>query len=281
MWKALLLIIWLMGGAASPVPAAGLERAVAVKGDPSQWITANDYPEAGLRAELEGAVTVHMFIGTDGILKDCKIEQSSGHDSLDGATCRLLTARARFEPALDARGQPIESDVRQRFVWRLPNGSDRLLQDDWIEWHYEIDAAGQAVNCVVIRTVKGETIEQGGCERGGYKDDGSFERLRKLVGTGQSVQQVWRRALDSANPVLIPDRKGWKRLLTQRGGFTYDREGVPRDCKMDLTRGPDVLITSMCETARGRGAPIKDVNGNPVDRPVRLDLAVFVRPSGG
>jgi protein TonB len=50
----------------------------------------------------------------------CEIIRSSGHKSLDDATCSILQRRARFTPARAADGQPIASTVvSPPIVWRL------------------------------------------------------------------------------------------------------------------------------------------------------------------
>lgn len=88
--------------------------------DADRWISADDYPSAALRAEAEGTVAVRYTVGTDGRVAACETVQSSGHLSLDQATCLLLATRGRFRPALDFDGRPVAHVLRQRIAWRLP-----------------------------------------------------------------------------------------------------------------------------------------------------------------
>lgn len=50
----------------------------------------------------------------------CTITESSGSSVLDAATCRLLTARAGFTPARDARGRTVEDTVEAAVRWLIP-----------------------------------------------------------------------------------------------------------------------------------------------------------------
>ncbi len=90
------------------------------RGNPASWITDRDYPEAARRAKVQGAAFVGMTIGINGKLSDCRILRSSGVPSLDQATCLILSERGRFQPGLDADGQPVESYQALNFDWRLP-----------------------------------------------------------------------------------------------------------------------------------------------------------------
>jgi protein TonB len=79
-----------------------------------------DYPPDALRAGLTGTVEVRYTIGPDGRVHDCAVAVSSGHPSLDAATCPLLQQRVRYEPARDARGNPTSASRTQRVRWELP-----------------------------------------------------------------------------------------------------------------------------------------------------------------
>ena len=83
--------------------------------------SADDYPAAALRNEEEGSVTYRMDIDKKGRIAACTVTSSSGSSSLDNATCRLVTARARFKPARNARGKKMSDVVYGRIVWRFPD----------------------------------------------------------------------------------------------------------------------------------------------------------------
>ena len=90
-------------------------------GNPGAWIGSDDYPAAALRAGDQGRVVVSVEIDTDGTPGSCIIETSSGHSSLDLATCQAITAHGDFLPALDSGGQPMRSRWTSPGVrWLLP-----------------------------------------------------------------------------------------------------------------------------------------------------------------
>ena len=80
---------------------------------------ADDYPPEARRLGLEGRVVFRATIGVDGRAKNCEIVQSSGHDILDDATCIKVIDTARFDPARDANGRPVEATFQNAFVWEL------------------------------------------------------------------------------------------------------------------------------------------------------------------
>ena len=63
-----------------------------------------DYPEAALRSGDFGIVSVLAEVDAEGKVSACHVTESSGSSSLDLATCRLFTLRARFTPATVMRG---------------------------------------------------------------------------------------------------------------------------------------------------------------------------------
>lgn len=107
----MLLLILAQITASAPIPLKGPEQGT---------ISSYDYPTQAYRHGWEGPVGVDLTVGTSGQVTHCSIIVSSGHDVLDQQTCALMIARARFKPALDQLGRPIEGHVQQRINWRLP-----------------------------------------------------------------------------------------------------------------------------------------------------------------
>lgn len=88
--------------------------------NPGEWVQTNDYPSEALVEEKEGVVGFTVGVDTFGRVKSCRITASSGTPSLDEATCRLVTLRARFATATDASGKPIEGTYTNRVRWVIP-----------------------------------------------------------------------------------------------------------------------------------------------------------------
>jgi len=69
----------------------------------------NEVPEEALRYGWSGVVKADLTITPEGRVSACTIVQSTGHKLLDDFTCKVLMMRARFTPAKDKDGKPIES----------------------------------------------------------------------------------------------------------------------------------------------------------------------------
>lgn len=98
-----------------PTPA----KPLAERGSLASLISTDDYPAAALRNEEQGTVAIRLDIGVDGAVTACTVTGSSGSQSLDSTTCRLLQQRARFSPARDARGRPVPDTYTQHIAWRI------------------------------------------------------------------------------------------------------------------------------------------------------------------
>lgn len=104
----------------SSAPAAISSRAVPLRSK-SSWVAADDYPDAALRGEQEGQVTVKLAIDRSGEVADCDVIRSSGSQTLDGTTCRIIQRRARYRPATDTVGRPVASFDQHTVRWSLPD----------------------------------------------------------------------------------------------------------------------------------------------------------------
>ena len=90
------------------------------RGKMQDLVTADDYPSASLRNNEEGVTRYRLDVGADGKVVACTVTGSSGHPALDDASCRLLTRRARFNPAKDSSGQAVGSVWSQSVRWQIP-----------------------------------------------------------------------------------------------------------------------------------------------------------------
>lgn len=104
----------------APPPAPSKASGASPRGNPGSWATPNDYPARALREERAGTTRFRVSIGPDGRVTDCQITGSSGHADLDEATCKNVTRRARFKPALDAAGNAIADSYSNAIRWEIP-----------------------------------------------------------------------------------------------------------------------------------------------------------------
>lgn len=108
---------------APPAPAPAppvINRAAAARGNPSEWITNDDYPPDALNSGAQGTSAISWDINAQGRVENCRVTSSSGNSSLDRAACSLITRRGRYTPAIDQSGQPMRSSSSRRVVWRSP-----------------------------------------------------------------------------------------------------------------------------------------------------------------
>jgi protein TonB len=103
-----------------PQPPQLTPKAAAPLGNPGGWVGEADYPGTELRAGHAGTTRFRLAIGVDGRVAGCEIIGSSGWPGLDEATCRLVSARARFRPASDGSGAPATGTFASAIRWVIP-----------------------------------------------------------------------------------------------------------------------------------------------------------------
>lgn len=103
-----------------PLPPSGLGRMAKPANKPGAWVTQDDYSPSDIRSERQGTARFTLGIGADGKVTSCTIIQSTGFDSLDAATCKFVSRRARFEAALDDSGGPIAGSYTGSIRWVIP-----------------------------------------------------------------------------------------------------------------------------------------------------------------
>ena len=90
------------------------------KNDPGAWLSNNDYRPVWIRKELTGLATFRLEIAANGRVTGCTVTGSTGHGELDAATCRLVSKRARFEPARGGNGEAVAGSYTGSVLWQLP-----------------------------------------------------------------------------------------------------------------------------------------------------------------
>ncbi len=91
------------------------------RNDPGGWVTTGDYRSSWIARELTGTARFELAIAPNGRVSSCRITRSTGHAVLDEATCRLITQRARFNPATDVTGKPVGGSYSSSIRWFLPD----------------------------------------------------------------------------------------------------------------------------------------------------------------
>ena len=87
---------------------------------PTALLRVEDYPREAIKRHEEGTVQARLRVSSEGRVIGCAIVRSAS-PSLDAATCRIITQRARFVPTKGGDGTPIESDfLAPPIRWVLP-----------------------------------------------------------------------------------------------------------------------------------------------------------------
>lgn len=130
-------------------------------GNPGGWITAEDYPPEAKRSNRQGRVVVALDISPAGAVTACRVETSSGTESLDAKTCAVLLERGRFNPATNKRGRPVAGQITLPIRWELldegeaPGAARMDLADASADLEAEIaiGADGRVVSCRMITQI--------------------------------------------------------------------------------------------------------------------------------
>ncbi|MGL5269393.1 MAG: energy transducer TonB [Selenomonadaceae bacterium] len=68
------------------------------------------YPENLHRRNIEGAVTVRIIVGADGLVENVEILQSSGYDEMDAAATEAVY-QYRYQPAVSSNGDEVRCAI--------------------------------------------------------------------------------------------------------------------------------------------------------------------------
>ena len=119
-WKAAIPVLGLAMGAAVFAHAAPAAQEATASGDTAavadfRSCKRPEYPAADLAAKHQGAVTLQFLIGTDGKVKESKVQKSSGYRELDRSAHEALQ-KCSFRPAVKD-GKPAEAWTAVQYVW--------------------------------------------------------------------------------------------------------------------------------------------------------------------
>lgn len=74
-------------------------------------ISDQNFSSDGIEELKRKATTVRLRVGSHGLIDACTVIQSSGNERFDHYACSLLRSRAGFEPARNARGEPVATEI--------------------------------------------------------------------------------------------------------------------------------------------------------------------------
>jgi TonB family protein len=86
-----------------------------------KYASRNDYPVSAVRSGATGEVHALVTVSPSGRASNCRVVRSSGHQGLDGMTCKIVTERARYVPAKALNGDATSAPAYLTFRWELPS----------------------------------------------------------------------------------------------------------------------------------------------------------------
>jgi protein TonB len=81
-------------------------------------LSSSDYLRLTAGRMAQGSAGLAIGVNTSGRVDSCRVEHSSGDAVIDSGLCPLVSARLRFDPARNARGQPIPYFTHYLATWR-------------------------------------------------------------------------------------------------------------------------------------------------------------------
>jgi TonB family protein len=150
---------------------------------PTPWYIDEDYPFHAFERKWEGTTIFELTVDPRGRPVGCTVDVSSGHAILDERACSVALKRAKFQPALDAKGNPTYGVHRTRLNWaidpelwaqseagpdfevsvsKLPAGADGPVS---VQYAVLVDAAGVPVDCRALTPNFGGALNDVGCAK--------------------------------------------------------------------------------------------------------------------
>lgn len=210
------------------------------------YVARDDYPASARQRAEEGTATFDLAVGPYGRVTHCTIVQSSGSGALDNASCRILRSRARFTPARDAHGNPVDDLGRGVLRWSLAAGAPTTAS-------YAPAATGIAPS-VPAPTVGGAVVVEPPRARA---------NLASYVRSG-----------DYPPGALFRGEQGIVRFRLAVGA-----DGRVTGCEILRTSGSTALDNATCRIMRSRArfTPARNASGAPVPATIESEIGWHLR----
>lgn len=104
-----------------PVQQAQLSRPATPTKSPGSWLRNDDYPAGSLRNGHNGLVQFRLDIDPSGVVTGCYVLHRTNPDDFADLTCKLISKRAKFVPALGKDGQPVKSFFISKARFMIPD----------------------------------------------------------------------------------------------------------------------------------------------------------------
>jgi TonB family protein len=100
-----------------PAEQAALSRRIKQINGFRDWLKSSDYPDEATSKGYNGLVQIRLDVDPAGQVAGCRVLNRTNPDVFADLTCRAVTKRAKFQPALDAQGRPVRAFEVYSIVW--------------------------------------------------------------------------------------------------------------------------------------------------------------------
>lgn len=256
----------LVAGALIALPSAGLAKdrtkAASPITNPGTWFPSDRYPADAKRAGQQGRVTVEIAIDKAGAPTACKVVTSSGFSSLDTATCDLAMANAKFAPATDKDGRPVESTyVTPGVRWVLGTRPPITLDGPWrIVATLQIDQEGKISSCKEQRFGPAPGGEQPCVSAKAMPPKfGLYVRGGSTVALAELVMEVSLSFDGTPGLPMTFETDGRETLQMGVTHFEVDALGKVNNCQVEAQSG--MISRDLCNPPPGPFLPIEKARG--------------------
>lgn len=101
-----------------PAVQATLSRPAMPTENPGGWLRSSDFPLKPLYQGMNGYVRFRLDVDETGKIAGCRVLYRTNPDEFADLSCQLITKRAKFTPALDAKGAPVKSYYINQIRWQ-------------------------------------------------------------------------------------------------------------------------------------------------------------------
>ena len=225
----LTLLLQIAASSTAAVTAAQTEARLLNIGE---LITSDDYPAIAIDQEQQGTATVRLKVDRTGYVESCKVVVSSGSRALDEQTCAVYRARARFEPARDARGRAKASNYTQRVTWRLEGDpATPMPRQPWMTRStLAVSAEGSFVDCKIEASGLPSIPEDCETLMAAAKGENSASTKPQAIARFL-ISETYFYPIPAGKAVTPPRLKDANQVGQQVSEVTIDAAGRVSDCK--------------------------------------------------
>ena len=205
-------------------------------------ISAADYPLVAKAQGVTGKVGFRLRVDTSGKPDGCVVSETSGSRDLDDATCDLMLARARFQPARGSDGAPTRGNYSTRVMWMIESEPEAVA-NEMVRVRSELDATGKVLSCSA--TPAETAAEFGGCSL--FGDPRMLGHLtNQPIGKFAWIEVRMIKQASAEAPVAddLPD--GAVRNVLARSTVTISPAGAISGCVNDVVARIDGRALDLC-----------------------------------